>query len=80
MIVTPRMRSITAKTVRLEDSAARSRRDGDGILPNTCHMPRGKDHQDVIDYIKLLKQEKCELQGTYDPDVECIRVLGSSSS
>ena len=36
--------------------------------------------RDVIDYIKLLKQEKCELQGTYDPDVECIRVLGSSSS
>jgi arginine decarboxylase len=31
---------------------------------------------DVIDYIKLLKEQKCELQGTADPYVENIRVLG----
>lgn len=32
--------------------------------------------QDIIDYIKLLKSEKCELQGTVDPYVEYLRVLG----
>ncbi len=32
---------------------------------------------DVIDYIKILKEEKCELQGTADPHVDYIRVLGS---
>lgn len=32
--------------------------------------------KDVIDYIKLLKEQKCELQGTVDPFVENIRVLG----
>jgi arginine decarboxylase len=32
--------------------------------------------KDVIDYIKILKEEKCELQGTADPFVEFIRVLG----
>ncbi|HHU50917.1 MAG TPA: aminotransferase class I/II-fold pyridoxal phosphate-dependent enzyme [Firmicutes bacterium] len=32
--------------------------------------------QDIIDYIKLLKSEKCELQGTVDPYVEYVRVLG----
>jgi len=32
--------------------------------------------RDIIDYIKILKEEKCELQGTADPYVEYIRVLG----
>lgn len=31
---------------------------------------------DIIDYIKILKEEKCELQGTADPHVNYIRVLG----
>lgn len=33
--------------------------------------------KDVIEYIKILKQEKCQLQGTSDPHVDNIRVLGS---
>ena len=33
--------------------------------------------KDIIDYIKVLKGQKCELQGTSDPHVNCIRVLGS---
>lgn len=32
--------------------------------------------KDIIDYIKVLKEEKCELQGTADPFVDNIRVLG----
>jgi arginine decarboxylase len=32
--------------------------------------------EDVIDYIKILKGQKCELQGTASPYVENIRVLG----
>lgn len=32
---------------------------------------------DMIDYIKILKEEKCQLQGTSDSSVEYIRVLGS---
>lgn len=33
--------------------------------------------KDIIDYIKTLKEEKCELQGTADPYVNYIRVLGA---
>lgn len=33
--------------------------------------------KDIIEYIKILKAEKCELQGTSDPHVDFIRVLGS---
>lgn len=32
--------------------------------------------KDIIDYIKILKEEKCQLQGTADPFVEHISVLG----
>jgi asparaginyl-tRNA synthetase len=32
--------------------------------------------RDVIDYIKVLKEQKCELQGTADPYIENVRVLG----
>lgn len=32
---------------------------------------------DIIEYIKLLKEERCELQGTADPHVDYIRVLGA---
>ncbi|MGE5379909.1 MAG: aminotransferase class I/II-fold pyridoxal phosphate-dependent enzyme [Methylocystaceae bacterium] len=31
---------------------------------------------DIIDYIKLLKNEKCELQGAADPQLNFLRVLG----
>jgi arginine decarboxylase len=33
--------------------------------------------KDIIDYIKILKEQKCELQGTSEPYVDFIRVLGS---
>lgn len=31
---------------------------------------------DVVDYIRLLKEEECELQGTADPHADFIKVLG----
>jgi arginine decarboxylase len=33
--------------------------------------------KDIVDYIMLLKEEKCHLQGTSDPYVNHIRVLGT---
>ena len=33
--------------------------------------------QDIVDYVNILKSEKCQLQGTADPRVEYVRVLGS---
>jgi arginine decarboxylase len=32
---------------------------------------------DIIDYIKLLKEQKCQMQGTADPFINYIMVLGS---
>ncbi|MEN6326437.1 MAG: aminotransferase class I/II-fold pyridoxal phosphate-dependent enzyme [Syntrophomonas sp.] len=32
--------------------------------------------RDIVDYIKILKEENCELQGTADPRVDFIQVLG----
>ncbi|MGI5850032.1 MAG: arginine decarboxylase, partial [Christensenellales bacterium] len=32
--------------------------------------------KDIIDYIKILKEERCELQGALDPGTDFIRVLG----
>jgi arginine decarboxylase len=33
--------------------------------------------KDIVEYIKILKEQKCELQGTADPYVNNMRVLGS---
>jgi arginine decarboxylase len=33
--------------------------------------------RDVVEYISILKEERCELQGAADPSTECIRVLGT---
>lgn len=33
--------------------------------------------QDIVDYIKLLKEQKCQMQGTADPFINYIMVLGS---
>lgn len=39
-------------------------------------LPGERISQDLVDYIELLKQEGCALQGTADPQVNRIRVLG----
>jgi len=33
--------------------------------------------QDVVDYIEVLKEQKCQMQGTADPHINSIMVLGS---
>ncbi|MGE5370868.1 MAG: aminotransferase class I/II-fold pyridoxal phosphate-dependent enzyme [Solirubrobacterales bacterium] len=33
---------------------------------------------EIVDYIKLLKEQRCELQGAVDPEVNTIRVLGQT--
>lgn len=43
-------------------------------IPVVC--PGEKIDSDVIDYIKLLKEQKCNFQGTLDPNVDNVRVLG----
>jgi len=32
--------------------------------------------QDIVDYIKILKEQKTQLQGTADPYIDHIMVLG----
>lgn len=36
--------------------------------------------KEVIDYVKILKEENCELQGTADPEINFIRVLSHSGN
>ncbi|NLM12124.1 MAG: aminotransferase class I/II-fold pyridoxal phosphate-dependent enzyme [Epulopiscium sp.] len=45
-------------------------------IPIIC--PGERITKDVIDYVKLLKEEECQMQGTADPYVNYIRVLGRS--
>ena len=83
MIVTPRDAFYNSKkTVKLEDSAGEIA--GEMVMAYPPGIPviclGERITKNVVDYIKLLKQEGCELQGTYDPGVEYIRVLGSNSA
>lgn len=43
-------------------------------IPVVC--PGEKIDKDVIDYIKLLKEQRCNFQGADDPKVDNVRVLG----
>lgn len=43
-------------------------------IPVVC--PGERITQEIIDYVKVLKEERCQLQGTADPYVNYIRVLG----
>jgi len=83
MIVTPRDAFYNSKkTVRLEESAGEIA--GEMVMAYPPGIPviclGERITRDVIDYIMLLKQEKCALQGTYDPAADYIRVLGSSTA
>lgn len=68
------------KTVELESSAGEI--SGEMIMayppgiPVVCMGERIT--KEVIDYIRILKEEKCELQGAADPRTDTIRVLGTS--
>ncbi len=83
MIVTPRDAFYNGKkVVKLEDSAGEIA--GEMVMAYPPGIPviclGERITQDVIDYIRLLKEERCELQGTCDPNMDYIRVLGSKYS
>lgn len=80
MIVSPRDAFYSSKkVVKLEDATGEIA--GEMVMayppgiPVICMGERVT--KDIIEYIKILKEEKCELQGTSDPYVNYIRVLGS---
>ena len=47
-------------------------------IPVVCMGERISN--DIVDYIQRLKSEECELQGTVDPRVDYIRVLGRKAA
>jgi len=80
MIVSPRDAFYNPKkSVRLEDSE--SEIAGEMVMAYPPGIPvicmGERITRDILDYIKVLKEEKCQLQGTSDPHVDYIRVLGS---
>lgn len=79
MIISPRDAFYSPKkSVKLEDCAGEIA--GEMVMAYPPGIPvicmGERIDNDIIDYIKLLKEEKCELQGTVDPHVNNIRVLG----
>lgn len=80
MIVSPRDAFYNAKkSVKLEDAAGEIA--GEMVMAYPPGIPviclGEKITADMIDYIKLLKEQRCQLQGTSDPKVDYINVLGS---
>ncbi|MGE5398463.1 MAG: aminotransferase class I/II-fold pyridoxal phosphate-dependent enzyme [Chitinophagales bacterium] len=80
MVVTPRDAFYSPKVIiPLEESVGQI--SGEMVMayppgiPVICMGERVT--REIIDYIKILKEEKCELQGTADSDVNYIRVLGT---
>ncbi len=80
MIVSPRDAFYsTKKTVLLEESVGEIA--GEMVMayppgiPVICMGERVT--KEIVDYIKVLKAEKCELQGAADPYVDYLRVLGA---
>lgn len=79
VIVTPRDAFYSEKkSVALEKSAGEI--CGEMVMsyppgiPVIC--PGERISQEIVDYIKILKEEKCNFQGTYDSHVDYLRVLG----
>ena len=79
MIVSPRDAFYSPKkVVKLEDAAGEIA--GEMIMAYPPGIPvislGERITKDIIDYIKILKEEKCQLQGTADSYVNYVRVLG----
>jgi len=79
MVVSPRDAFYSdKKIVALEDSVGEIA--GEMVMayppgiPVVCMGERIS--KDIVEYIELLKEEKCQLQGTADPYADKIRVLG----
>lgn len=80
MIVTPRDAFYSPKkTVKLSEAAGEIA--GEMIMAYPPGIPviclGERITKDIIEYIKILKEEKCQLQGTADSHVNYIRVLGT---
>lgn len=80
MIVSPRDAFFSSKkAVPLEDSYGEIA--GEMVMAYPPGIPvicmGERITKDIIEYIKVLKREKCEIQGTVDPYVDYIRVLGA---
>jgi arginine decarboxylase len=80
MIVSPRDAFYSPnKVVPLEESAGEIA--GEMVMAYPPGIPvicmGERITEDIIEYINLLKDQKCQLQGTSDPKVDYIRVLGS---
>lgn len=82
LIVSPREAFYgTKKTIHLENAAGEI--SGEMIMayppgiPLIC--PGERITQDIVDYVRILKEQNATLQGTADPYVNHIRVLGYDS-
>lgn len=80
MIVSPRDAFYNAKkSVRLEDAPGEIA--GEMVMAYPPGIPviclGERITSDMVDYIRLLKEQRCQLQGTTDPKVDYIKVLGS---
>jgi len=81
LVVSPRDAHYSPKkTVKLEDASGEI--SGEMIMayppgiPVIC--PGEKFSKEVIEYVNVLKQEKTQLQGTEDPFVDYVKVLGEA--
>lgn len=79
VVISPREAYYSRKhSVRLEQAVGEV--SGEMIMayppgiPAVC--PGERITQDVVDYVTILKEEQCQLQGTEDPYVNYIKVLG----
>ena len=80
MIISPRDAFYNAKkNIKLEESAGEIA--GEMVMAYPPGIPviclGERITAGMIDYIKLLKEQRCQLQGTSDPKVDYIKVLGS---
>ncbi len=80
MIVSPRDAFYSPKkSIKLDEAAGEIA--GEMIMAYPPGIPvvcmGEKITQEIIDYIKILKKENCALQGTTDPYLDFVQVLGS---
>lgn len=79
MIVTPREAFYSAKrTVLMENSVGEIAGEMIMAYPPGIPVvvPGERISKDIVDYIKRLKEENCELQGTVDSQANYIKILG----
>ncbi|SHJ98304.1 aminotransferase class I/II-fold pyridoxal phosphate-dependent enzyme [Tepidibacter formicigenes] len=79
LIVTPRDAYYSSKhSVPLDEANGEISGESVMVYPPGIPLvvPGERITKDMIDYIKVLKEEECQLQGTQDPYVDYINVLG----